>query len=80
MFKLPKDDSANVIKVLRQYFPRWGVPKNFTLDGAAVFTSGAMRTFFDRWGVEQRVASAYYPWANKGAEVAVKLAKMLSDG
>ena len=77
VFKLPKDDSANIIKVLRQYFARWGIPENFTSDGASVFTSSSMRAFFDRWGVEQRVSSAYYPRANKRAEVAVKSAKRL---
>ena len=77
VFRLPKDDSANIIKVLRQYFARWGIPENFTSDGASVFTSATMRAFFDRWGVEQRVSSAYYPRANKRAEVAVKSAKRL---
>ena len=77
VFRLPKDDSANIIRVLRQYFARWGIPENFTSDGASVFTSSSMRAFFDRWGVEQRVSSAYYPRANKRAEVAVKSAKRL---
>jgi hypothetical protein len=77
VFKLKKDDSASIIEVMRRYFARWGVPKNFTSDGASVFTSQMMKGFFDRWGVEQRVASAYYPRANKRAEVAVKSAKRL---
>ena len=77
VFRLPKDDSANIIKLLRQYFARWGIPENFTSDGASVFTSSSMRAFFDRWGVQQRVSSAYYPRANKRAEVAVKSAKRL---
>jgi hypothetical protein len=77
VFRLKKDDSANIITTLRQYFARWGVPENFTSDGASVFTSVAVRDFFDRWGVEQRVSSAYYARANKRAEVAVKSAKRL---
>ena len=36
-----------------------------------------MKDFFERWGVEHRVSSAYYPRANKRAEVAVKSAKRL---
>ena len=36
-----------------------------------------MKEFFERWGVEHRVSSAYYPRANKRAEVAVKSAKRL---
>ena len=75
IFKLDKDDSVHIMKALRQYFSWWGVPKNFTSDGASVFTSGAMKDFFDKWGVTHRVASAFYPRANKRAEVAVKSAK-----
>lgn len=77
VFKLQKDDSKHVVEALRQYFSRWGVAKNLTSDGASVFTSNLVRDFLDRWGVEQRVSSAYYPRANKRAEVAVKSAKRL---
>ena len=77
IFKLKKDDSAHVMEALRQYFTRWGVPVNFTSDGASVFTSTAMGDFLDRWGVQHRVSSAYYPRANKRAEVGVKSAKRL---
>jgi hypothetical protein len=75
--RLGKDDSAHIITYLRHFFSRWGVPKNLTTDGASVFTSLAMKNFYDRWGVEHRVSSAYYPRANKRAEVAVKSAKRL---
>ena len=77
IFRLQKDDSANVMQTFRRYFARWGVAKNVTSDGASVFTSQAMKDFFERWGVEHRVSSAYYPRANKRAEVAVKSAKRL---
>ena len=77
IFQLKKDDSANVMQTFRHYFSRWGVAKNVTSDGASVFTSHAMKDFFERWGVEHRVSSAYYPRANKRAEVAVKSAKRL---
>ena len=74
---LTKDDSANVIAALRDYFARWGVAKQLTSDGAKVFTSAQCKDFFDRWGVKHRVSSAYYPRANKRSEVAVKSAKRL---
>ena len=80
VFRLKKDDTANVISVLRQYFSRWGVAKEITSDGAPVFTSTEMAAFLDRWGVQHRVSSAYYPRANKRAEVAVKSAKRLIRG
>lgn len=80
VFKLAKDDSYHIIEVLRQYFARWGIAKEITSDGAAVFTSAAIQDFFERWGVSHRVSSAYYPRANKRAEVAVKAAKRLVMG
>ena len=77
IFKLKKDDSVHVIEALRRYFSRWGVAVNITTDGASVFTSAAMKVFLSRWGVQHRVSSAYYPRANKRAEVGVKSAKRL---
>lgn len=75
IFRLKRDDSANVIKILREYFARWGIPEVVTTDGASVFTSEVMKDFLARYGVRHRVASAYYPRANKRAEVGVKSAK-----
>ena len=80
VFRLPKDDSANVIAVLRRYFARWGVAKEVTSDGASVLCSASMENFLKRWGVNHRVSSAYYPRANKRAELAVKSAKRLVMG
>ena len=80
VFKLAKDDSYHVMEVLRQYFARWGIAKEITSDGAAVFNSAPIQDFFARWGINHRVSSAYYPRANKRAEVAVKAAKRLVMG
>ena len=80
VFKLPKDDSYHIIQVLRQYFSRWGIAKEITSNGAAIFTSAQTEDFLARWGVKHRVSSAYYPRANKRAELAVKAAKRLVMG
>jgi hypothetical protein len=77
LYKLPKDDSANVTAVLRKYFACWGAPKELSTDGATVFTSVECKDFLDRWGVRLRVSSAYFARSNKRAEVAVKSAKRL---
>ena len=77
VFRLNRDNSAHIIKVLRSYFSRWGVARNITTDGASVFTSLAMKDFYDKWGVDHRVSSAYFPRENKRVEVAVKYAKRL---
>ena len=80
VFRLPKDDSANVIAVLRRYFARWGIAQEITSDGASMLCSAAMKDFLNRWGVTHRVSSAYYPRANKRAELGVKAAKRLVMG
>ena len=77
IFSLQRDDSAHVIQVLRDYCARWGIPEVLTTDGASVFVSEQMKDFLTRWGIRHRVSSAYYPQANKRAEVGVKSAKRL---
>ena len=77
MFRLDKDDLANIITVLCQYFAKWGAAKEITSDGASAFCSEAMETFLRRWGVTHKVSSAYYPRANKRTELAVKTSKRL---
>ena len=77
IYHLKKDDSAHVIEVLREYSARWGIPDTLTTDGASVFVSHTMNDFLTRWGIHHRVSSAYYPRANKRAEIGVKSAKRL---
>ena len=77
IFSLKRDDSENVIHVLREYCARWGIPEVLTTDGASVFTSIQMKSFLSRWGIRHRVSSAYYPRANKRAELGVKSSKRL---
>ena len=80
VFKLSKDTSEEVQRVLRDYFSTFSIPVTITSDGATVFTSRSMEEFFDRWGVVHRVATAYHPRANKRSEVGVKSAKRLVRG
>lgn len=77
VFKLAKDDSANIIKVLRDYCCTFGIPAILSSDGASVFTSDQLRVFCQNWGIFQRISSAYHPTSNKRAEVGVKSAKRL---
>ena len=63
--------------MLRLYFSTYGIAEVIASDGAAVFTSDAMKKFCANWGVTQRISSAYYPQSNKRAEVGVKSAKRL---
>ena len=80
IFQLPKDNSAKIVKVLRDYIAIFGIPTSITSDGASVFTSKLMEDFCDRWGIIHRVATAYNPRANKREEVGVKSAKRLIRG
>ena len=80
VFKLPKDDSTEVIKVLREYIGIFGIPCSLTTDGAKVFTSKLIEEFCSRWGIIHRVSTAYNPQANKRSEVGVKSAKRLIRG
>ena len=77
VFKLAKDNSTEVINVLRDYISTFGIASTLTSDGASVFTSKEVEDFCDRWGIVHRVSTAYNPRANKRAEVAVKSAKRL---
>ena len=74
---LPRDDSKQVIKALRQYFSVFGICETLCSDGAKVFTSQEMKEFCQSWGISQRISSAYFPRSNKRAEVGVKSAKRL---
>ena len=80
MYKLAKDTSEEVVKILREYVTTLGIPCTLTTDGAKVFTSKTMEDFCTRWGIVHRVATAYNPRANKRAEVGVKSAKRLIRG
>jgi hypothetical protein len=75
--KLNNDNTGHIISVILEYFTRWGVAKEITLDGAKALTSGVMQEFLTRWGLVHSVSSAYYPCANKRVELAVKSSKRL---
>ena len=77
LIQLPNDNSANVIKTLRNYFTTWGVARSLSSDGDSVFTSRELRDWLQRWDVKQRLSSSYYPRSNKRAEVAVKSGKRM---
>ena len=77
VFKLDRDDSANIIKVLRDYCCTFGIPAILSTDGASVFTSEQMKHFCRQWGITQRISSAYHAASNKRSELGVKSAKRL---
>ena len=56
--KLPKDNSTNLIKTLRDYFSHFGIATVFSTDGASIFVSAETTEFCRRRGVRQRISSA----------------------
>ena len=80
VFKLPRDDSTEVVTILRDYIGVFGIPCTLTTDGAKVFTSKLVEDFCTRWGIIHRVSTAYNAEANKRSEVGVKSAKRLIRG
>ena len=72
--------SSNIINVLREFFHRWGVPEELSLDGAPNLTSLEIVDWLKSWKVNVRLSSAYYPQSNGRAEVGVKSMKRLLKG
>ena len=69
--------SKSLVEKLKIHFSTFGIPDEFSSDGAKVFVSEETEQFLRNWGVEHRLSSAYYPHANSRAELGVKAAKRL---
>ena len=72
--------SREVMKVLREFFHRFGIPEEISLDGGPNLDSTECLAFLNSWGVTRRLSSAYYAQSNGRAEVAVKTAKRILTG
>ena len=65
---------------MREFFHRFGIPEEISMDGGPNLDSKAVLSFLNNWGVRRRLSSAYYPQSNGRAEAAVKTAKrIISD-
>ena len=69
--------SSDVIKVLREWFHRLGIPEETSLDGEPNLDPREFLDFMKKWGIVRRLSSAYYPQSNGRAEVVVKTAKRI---
>ena len=72
--------SRDVIKILREFFQRFGIPEEISLDGGPNLDSRETLGFLQTWGVTRRLSSAYYAQSNGRAEAAVKTAKRILTG
>ena len=72
--------SSTIVNTFREFFHRWGVPEEISLDGGPNLASNEVKSWLKKWGVSIRLSSAYYPQSNGRAEVAVKSIKRLING
>ena len=72
--------SAKIITTFREFFHRWGVVEEISLDGGPNLDSYEMKEWLKKWGVKVRQSSAYYPQSNGRAEAGVKSLKRLLMG
>ena len=72
--------SSVIINTMREFFHRWGVPEETSLDGAPNLSSLEIREWLTSWNVKIRLSSAYYPQSNGRAEAGVKSMKRLLQG
>ena len=69
--------SYHIINTLREFYHRWGVVEEISLDGASNLQSSEIKEWLKRWGTTIRKSSAYYPQSNGRAEAGVKSLKRL---
>ena len=72
--------STVIINTLREFFHRWGVAEEISLDGASNLQSAEIKDWLKSWGVRVRLSSAHYHQSNGRAEVGVKSMKRLLRG
>jgi hypothetical protein len=67
--------SKMLIKKLREYFARFGLPKQIVSDNGPPYGSEDFKIFCANNGIEQLFSAPYHPASNGAAENAVKLCK-----
>ena len=72
--------SYNIINSLREFYHRWGVAEEISLDGAMNLQSSEIVNWLTSWGTVVRKSSAYYPQSNGRAEAGVKSLKRMMKG
>jgi hypothetical protein len=72
--------SSVIINTMREFFHRWGVPEEMSLDGAPNLKSVEIKEWLTSWNVNVRLSSAYYAQSNGRAEAGVKSMKRLLRG
>ena len=71
--------SANIIRICKRYFARYGILNELISDNAAVSTSSEVVTFVKTWKFLHTTSSPYYSRSNGKAESAVKNCQTTAD-
>ena len=72
--------SSAIINTLREFFQRWGVAEEISLDGGPNLSSKEIKDWLKNWGATIWPSSEYYPQSNGRAEAAVKRLRRLLQG
>ena len=72
--------SSHIINTIREFYHRWGVAEEISLDGGPNLRSSETTRWLNSWGTEIRKSSSYYPQSNGRAEAGVKSLKRLLRG
>ncbi|XP_049886623.1 uncharacterized protein K02A2.6-like [Pectinophora gossypiella] len=75
VFLMPRTTASAVIKVLRETFARFGLPKEVVSDNGPPFSSKEYVDFMNTNGIKLTYSPIYHPSSNGAAEGAVKLCK-----
>lgn len=75
IFYMQTTTAAAVIRVLRETFARFGLPKEIVSDNGPPFSSREYSNFMDNNGIKVTFTPVYHPSSNGAAEGAVKLCK-----
>lgn len=74
-FPMARTTASAVIKVLRETFARFGLPREVVSDNGPPFTSKEYAEFMQNNGIRLSYSAIYHPSSNGAAEGAVKLCK-----
>jgi len=75
--KLSSTSSTVVIKHMKTWFSRHGIPEKVVSDGASYYSSQEFQDFITEWDILHVQSSPHYPQSNGLAGSCVKRAKMM---
>lgn len=75
--KLPNQSKESVIKVLKENFARYGIPKILYTDSGPQYTSKAFLDFKKEWGFEHKITTPKHHQSNGFAERHIQTVKRI---